>query len=82
MNIGDYVDDYCSVCKRSTDHSVAAMAGEEPVKTICRTCSSEHKYRRNKGGKQITAQQAWDKLLATAQGQLGIEPEKPKGKKK
>lgn len=79
MTVGDYIDDYCSACKRSTDHSIAAMAGDEAVKVICRTCNTEHKYRHNKGGKQITAQQAWDKLLATAQGQLGItEPEKKK----
>ena len=35
MGVGDYIDDYCSRCKLTTDHSVAAMAGDEPVKVIC-----------------------------------------------
>ena len=83
MRVGDYIDDYCSRCKLSTDHSIAAMAGEEPVKVICRTCNSEHKYRQNRGGKQMTAQQAWDKVFASVTGQVGAtDAEKPKSRKK
>lgn len=83
MRIGDYVDDYCSRCKRSTDHSVAALLGENPVKVICRTCNTEHKYRGNKGSKEMTAAEAFQKVLASVTGQLGTEPEKPaRGKRK
>lgn len=84
MRLGDYVDDYCSRCKRTTDHSVAAMAGEEPVKVLCRTCNGEHKFRGNKGKKEMTAAEAFDKVLASVTGQLGgmPSPEKKPRKKK
>lgn len=84
MRLGDYLDDYCSRCKRTTDHSVAAMAGEEPVKVLCRTCNNEHKYRGNKGKKEMTAAEAFDKVLASVTGQLGgmNTPEKKSRRKK
>jgi hypothetical protein len=62
--LGDDIDDYCSRCKRSTDHAVVSMMGEDVLKTRCRTCGSEHKYRHNKGGKkEMTAKDAFDQLL-------------------
>jgi hypothetical protein len=83
MQIGDYIDDYCSRCKRTSDHSVTALAGDAPVKVSCRTCSNEHKYRGNKGKKEMTASQAFDRVLASMNAQLsGISsPAKPKRKK-
>ena len=82
MRIGDYVDDYCSRCKRTSDHSVAALVGEEPAKVLCRTCGNEHKYRGNKGKKEMTAAEAFDKVLASVTGQLGgMEASKKKRKK-
>ena len=71
MRLGDNIDDYCSHCKLSTDHAVVSLVGEEVRKVRCRTCSYEHNYRKNKGGKQLTKQQAFDKLLAQAKEQLG-----------
>jgi len=84
MRIGDYVDDYCSRCKRTTDHSVAALVGEEPAKVLCRTCNNEHKYRGNKGKKEMTAAEAFDKVLASVTGQLGgaVAPDKKSKRKK
>lgn len=82
MRLGDYIDDHCSSCKRTTDHSIVAMAGEEVLKTRCRTCNSEHKYRHNKSRtKEMTAKEAFDKLLASVTVVQQPEPEKP-GKKK
>lgn len=78
MRLGDSVDDHCSRCKRTTDHSIVAMNGEDVVKVLCRTCSSEHKYRHNKSGKkEMTTEEAFNKVLASVSGQLGI-PEKKK----
>lgn len=71
MRLGDYIDDYCARCKRTTDHSVAAMIGDDPAKVLCRTCNSEHKYRGNRGKKEMTAAEAFDKVLASVTGQLG-----------
>jgi len=83
MRLGDYIDDHCSRCKRTTDHSVVAMAGDEVVKVLCRTCNSEHKYRHNKTGKkEMTAAEAFQKVLGSVSGQLdGPTPEAPKGKR-
>lgn len=78
--LGDDVDDYCSRCQRTTDHSVVVMAGEEVQKVRCRTCDFEHKYRKNKSGrKEMTAQEAFQKVLASVSGQMG---EGTKAKKK
>ncbi len=82
MRLGDYIDDYCSRCKRTTDHSVAALADDQPVKVLCRTCSNEHKYRGNKGKKEMTAAEAFDKVLASVTGQLGGMPQSKPSKKK
>lgn len=83
MRLGDYIDDYCTRCKRTTDHSIVSMMGEEVLKTRCRTCDNEHKYRANKGGKkEMTAKEAFDILLARAGGgQTQEEPKQAKGKK-
>ncbi|HET9838237.1 MAG TPA: hypothetical protein VFR84_08380 [Candidatus Angelobacter sp.] len=71
MRLGDYIDDHCSRCKRSTDHSVVSMMGDEVLMTRCRTCNSEHKYRQNKSrSKEMTAKEAFDKVLASVTGAM------------
>jgi hypothetical protein len=70
--LGDDIDDYCSRCQRTTDHSVVVMAGDDVQKVRCRTCNFEHKYRKNKGGrKEMSAQEAFQKVLASVSGQMG-----------
>jgi hypothetical protein len=81
MRLGDDIDDHCSSCKRTTDHSVVSMIGEEVLRTRCRTCNSEHKYRQNKSrSKEMTAKEAFDKVLASVTG-AQPEPSKKKNKK-
>src|SRR6476620_6627749 len=80
MRLGDDIDDHCSRCKRTTDHSVVSMMGEEVLRTRCRTCNSEHKYRQNKSrSKEMTAKEAFDKVLASV---TGAQPETPSTAKK
>jgi hypothetical protein len=80
--LGDDVDDHCSRCKRTTDHAIVTMSGEDVERVRCRTCQFEHKYRKNKTGtKEMTAQEAFQKVLGSVTGQLGESP-KPKSKKK
>jgi hypothetical protein len=82
MRLGDDIDDHCSRCKRTTDHSIVAMAGEEVLKTRCRTCNTEHKFRGNKSrSKELTAKEAFDQVLASV---TGSQPEaaKPARRKK
>jgi 1-deoxy-D-xylulose 5-phosphate reductoisomerase len=72
MRLGDMIDDHCSRCKRTTDHAIVAMTGDDVVKVVCRTCNSEHKYRHNKTGKkEMTAEQAFQQVLASVTGQMG-----------
>jgi len=82
MRLGDYIDDHCSRCKRTTDHSVVAMVGEDVVKVMCRTCNSEHKYRHNLSGKkEMTANEAFQKVLSNVSGGMPAV-ERPAKKRK
>ena len=81
--LGDYIDDYCSRCKRTMDHAVVSMDGEEVQKVRCRTCSYEHKHRVNRTGKkEMTKEEAFQKVLASVTGQLGGADPKPAKKKR
>ena len=82
--LGDSIDHHCSRCTRTTDHAILAMMGDDVLKVRCRTCNHEHKYRGNKGKKEMTKQEAFDKVLASVTGQLGgtSEDDKDKSKKK
>jgi RNase P subunit RPR2 len=83
MRLGDYIDDHCSRCKRTTDHSVVAMVGEEVVKVMCRTCNSEHKYRHNQSGKKdMTTGEAFQNVLANVSGGMPAGDDAAKKKKK
>ena len=72
MRLGDYIDDYCSRCQRGTDHAIVSMEGEAVQRVRCRTCEFEHKYRGNKSGKKdMTPQDAFEKVLQSVTGQMG-----------
>jgi hypothetical protein len=68
MGLGDYIEDYCTRCKRTADHAVTVVVGEDVKKVRCRTCDSEHSYRHNRGKKEMTAKEAFDKVLASVTG--------------
>lgn len=44
--LGDDIDDFCVKCKRITNHSIVSMHNEEAAKVRCKSCYSEHDYRR------------------------------------
>jgi hypothetical protein len=46
VQLGDIIDDYCVKCKRIMNHSVVSMLERDPAKVRCRTCYSDHDYRR------------------------------------
>jgi hypothetical protein len=74
MRLGDDVDDYCSRCKRTTDHSVLALVGEDVKKVRCRTCNNEHNFRHNKSGKkELTAKEAFNKVMESVSGDTTAE---------
>jgi transposase-like protein len=85
VQVGDYVETYCSKCKRPSDHSVVAMEGDKVTRVRCRTCDYDHSYRAGQTGKkEMTKEEAFNKVLASVMGTMpgGMPEEKPKGKKK
>ncbi|HZO53868.1 MAG TPA: hypothetical protein VFB63_14220 [Bryobacteraceae bacterium] len=46
LRLGDDIDDFCVKCKRITNHSIVSMYKEEAAKVRCKSCYSEHDYRR------------------------------------
>jgi hypothetical protein len=46
VRLGDDIDDYCVRCKRVMNHAVVSVVNAEPAKVRCRTCHSDHDYRR------------------------------------
>ncbi len=46
FRLGDIIDDYCVKCRRLTNHAIVSVLNEAPAKVRCRTCYSDHDYRR------------------------------------
>jgi len=44
--LGDDIDDFCVKSKRVMNHSVVSILNDEPAKVRCRTCYSDHDFRR------------------------------------
>ena len=44
--LGDIIDDFCVKCKQIMNHAVVSMVNSDPAKVRCRTCHSDHDYRR------------------------------------
>ena len=44
--LGDDIDDFCVRCKRVMNHAVVSIINAEPAKVRCRTCHSDHDFRR------------------------------------
>ena len=44
--LGDDIDDFCIRCKRITNHVIVSVVSAEPAKVRCRTCHSDHDFRR------------------------------------
>jgi hypothetical protein len=52
MRLGDLIDDFCPRCKLLLNHAVASIMDAQVVKVICKTCYTEHAFRRGEGGKK------------------------------
>jgi hypothetical protein len=48
IRVGDDVETYCGRCKAERGHVIASMTtATMPAEVICRTCNSQHRFRRN-----------------------------------
>ena len=93
--LGDIIDDYCVKCKQIMNHAVVSMLGPDPAKVRCRTCHSDHDYRREQAPppkvdlrKQALFQEVLAKVDPPSAAADGVEaeaseqPAKPKVKAK
>jgi hypothetical protein len=46
VRLGDDIDDFCVRCKRVMNHAVVSVIGGVAAKVRCRTCHSDHDFRR------------------------------------
>lgn len=46
LRLGDVIDDYCVKCRRLTNHSIVSLMDGAAAKVRCRTCYSDHDYRK------------------------------------
>ena len=44
--LGDDIDDFCIKCKRISNHLIVSLMNSEAAKVRCRSCYSEHDFRR------------------------------------
>lgn len=45
---GHDIDTYCSRCKLDLAHVIIAVSAGQPVRVVCKTCQSEHAFRKPK----------------------------------
>ncbi len=45
QRLGDVIDDFCSKCRRLTNHSIVSLMDGQAAKVRCRTCYNDHDYR-------------------------------------
>ncbi len=46
LSAGKNIESYCTKCKLNLDHIIIAMDGETIAKVKCKTCGSNHKFRK------------------------------------
>lgn len=82
--LGDDIDDFCVKCKRITNHAIVSLLDEQPAKVRCRTCYSDHDYRRGvapPSKRDLKKQQLFSEVLAkvepSQQTEAASEESKP-----
>jgi len=78
--LGDIIDDFCPRCRLLTNHSIAAIVGDDIKKVVCRTCGNTHDFRHGKGSEKkakTSKQSAFDQVLASVLSGKNIEPKPP-----
>ena len=74
--LGDIIDDFCPRCRMLTNHSVAALVGEDVKKVFCRTCQHSHDYKHGQGTekkKKTSKQSAYEQVLASVLAGKNLE---------
>lgn len=85
FRLGDVIDDFCVKCRRLTNHSIVSLIDGEAAKVRCRTCYSDHDYRREQAPpskKDLKKAELFNQVLSAA-APAGDPPAEPaaEGKK-
>ncbi len=78
LRLGDEIDDYCVKCRRVTNHAIVSMVKGQPAKVRCRTCYSDHDYRREQvppSKKDLKKEQLFKEVLSSVDPKA-VDPEK------
>lgn len=70
LRLGDVIDDYCSKCRRLTNHAVVSIVNDEPAKVRCRSCYHDHDYLREQippSKKDLKKMELFNAVLAGGQ---------------
>jgi len=68
LRLGDEIDDYCVKCRRITNHLIVSLMEAAPAKVRCRSCYSDHDYRREKvppSKKDLKKEQLFKEVLSS-----------------
>ncbi len=76
LQLGDDLDDYCTKCKRLTNHAVVSIVNGEAAKVRCRSCYGDHDYRKEQippSKKDLKKAAMFNEVLAGASGSPAAE---------
>lgn len=85
LRLGDDLDDFCTKCKRVTNHSILSIVNEQPAKVRCRTCYHEQDFRKCEpppSRKDLKKAELFNAVLGTAPGAQPVEEVETKPKKR
>jgi hypothetical protein len=89
LRLGDDIDDFCTKCKRITNHSILSIVDEKPAKVRCRTCYHEQDFRDGiapPSKRDLKKAELFKEVLSSIPASTDKpeegEEQKPKGKKK
>ncbi len=78
LRLGDVIDDYCVKCRRLTNHSIVSLVEGTAAKVRCRTCYSDHDYRKEQpppSKKELARQkELFNAVLSTASATVPADP--------
>jgi hypothetical protein len=90
--LGDVIDDYCTKCRRLTNHAIVSLVDGQVAKVRCRSCYHDHDYLHEQAPpskKDLKKAELFNAVLATVDTSAAPAPEavetaeverKPRGK--
>lgn len=69
LRLGDVLDDFCTKCRRLTNHSIVSLLEGKAAKVRCRTCYNDHDFRNEQAPpskKDLKKAALFNQVLATA----------------